>query len=48
MNNTTISLGMPNVFDSEPSFVAGAPTNYDQSLVTIEGRFWYAQLKKRS
>jgi hypothetical protein len=28
--------------------VAGAfGNNYDESLATIRGRFWYAQLKKR-
>jgi outer membrane receptor protein involved in Fe transport len=48
LNNTTISLGMQNVFDSDPPFVAGAFENgYDESLATIKGRFWYAQLKKR-
>jgi outer membrane receptor protein involved in Fe transport len=48
LNNTTISLGMQNVFDSDPPFVAGASENgYDESLATIKGRFWYVQLKKR-
>jgi outer membrane receptor protein involved in Fe transport len=51
LNNTTLSLGMQNVFDFDPPFVAGASsvfgTNYDQSLATIKGRFWYVQLKKR-
>ena len=48
LNNTTISLGIQNVFDSDPPFVAGAiVNNYDQSLATIKGRFWYVQLKKR-
>ena len=48
LNNTTVSLGMQNVFDSDPPFVAGAfGNNYDQSLATIKGRFWYVQLKKR-
>jgi iron complex outermembrane recepter protein len=48
LNNTTITLGMQNVFDSDPPFVAGAFENgYDESLATIKGRFWYAQLKKR-
>jgi len=48
LNNTTFSLGMQNVFDTDPPFVAGAfQNNYDQSLATIRGRFWYAQLKKR-
>ena len=48
LNNTTITLGMQNVFDSDPPFVAGSFENgYDESLATIKGRFWYAQLKKR-
>jgi hypothetical protein len=48
LNNTTISLGMQNVFDQDPPFVAGAFENgYDESLATIKGRFWYVQLKKR-
>jgi iron complex outermembrane receptor protein len=48
LNNTTITLGMQNVLDSDPPFVAGSFENgYDESLATIKGRFWYAQLKKR-
>ena len=48
LNNTTISLGMQNVFDSDPPFAAGAlGYNYDESLATIKGRFCYLQLKKR-
>jgi outer membrane receptor protein involved in Fe transport len=48
LNNTTITLGMQNVFDSDPPFVAGSFENgYDESLATIKGRFWYVQLKKR-
>jgi iron complex outermembrane receptor protein len=48
LNNTTISLGMQNVFDSDPPYVAGAFENgYDESLATIKGRFWYVGLKKR-
>jgi outer membrane receptor protein involved in Fe transport len=48
LNNTTISLGMQNVFDEDPPFVAGAFENgYDEWLATIKGRFWYVQLKKR-
>jgi iron complex outermembrane recepter protein len=48
LNNTTISLGMQNVFDEDPPFVAGAFENgYDESLATIKGRFWYVQLKKK-
>ena len=48
LNNTTITLGMQNVFDADPPFVAGAfGNNYDESLATIKGRFWYVQLRKR-
>jgi len=48
LNNTTITLGMQNVFDSDPPFAAGSGANgYDESLATIKGRFWYVQLKKR-
>jgi hypothetical protein len=48
LNNTTITLGMQNVFDFDPPFVAGSFENgYDESLTTIKGRFWYLQLKKR-
>ena len=48
LNNTTITLGMQNVFDFDPPFVAGSFENgYDESLATIKGRFWYVQLKKR-
>jgi len=48
LNNTTITLGIQNVFDKDPPFVAGAGENgYDESLATIKGRFWYVQLKKR-
>jgi outer membrane receptor protein involved in Fe transport len=48
LNNTTITLGMQNVFDDDPPFVAGSFENgYDESLATIKGRFWYVQLKKR-
>jgi iron complex outermembrane receptor protein len=48
LNNTTITLGMQNVFDTDPSFVAGSFENgYDESLATIKGRFWYLQLRKR-
>ncbi len=48
LNGTTITVGMQNVFDQDPPFVAGAfENNYDESLATIKGRFWYVQLKKR-
>jgi iron complex outermembrane receptor protein len=48
LNNTTVTLGMQNVLDSDPPFVAGSFENgYDESLATIKGRFWYVGLKKR-
>ena len=48
LDNTTISLGMQNVFDQEPPFVAiSFPNGYDTFLVNVKGRFWYVQLKKR-
>jgi iron complex outermembrane receptor protein len=48
LNGTTITLGMNNVFDLDPPFVAGAFENgYDESTFDIKGRFWYVSLKKR-
>ncbi len=48
LNGTTITLGMQNVFDSDPPFAAVAfGEGYDASLATIKGRFCYVQLKKK-
>ena len=55
LSNTTITLGMNNVFDSETPFVAAAPINglagptvggYDAVTTNPKGRFWYLALKK--
>jgi iron complex outermembrane receptor protein len=48
LNNTTVTLGMQNVTDEDPPFVAGSfQSGYDESLANIKGRFWYVGLKKR-
>ncbi len=52
LNDTTITLGMNNVFDQDPPFVKGegftsdTPNGYDQSQANIRGRVWYVALKK--
>jgi iron complex outermembrane recepter protein len=48
LNNTTITLGVNNVFDLAPPFVAGSTENgYDEQTANIKGRTWYVALKKR-
>jgi iron complex outermembrane receptor protein len=48
LKNTTITLGVNNVFDLAPPFVAGAIENgYDQSTANIKGRNYYVALRKR-
>jgi iron complex outermembrane recepter protein len=48
LNNTTITLGVNNVMDLEPPFVAAAFENgYDEATANIRGRTWYVALKKR-
>jgi outer membrane receptor protein involved in Fe transport len=48
LNGTTVTLGMNNVFDLAPPFVAAANENgYDESTANIKGRTWYVALKKR-
>ena len=48
MNGTTVTLGMQNVTDENPPFVAGSFENgYDESLADVRGRFWYVQLVKK-
>jgi outer membrane receptor protein involved in Fe transport len=48
LNQTTLTLGVNNVTDEEPPFVAGAFENgYDEQTATLKGRFWYVAVKKR-
>ena len=48
LNGTSITLGMHNIFDTPPGFVAGSfESNYDESAASAQGRFWYMELKKR-
>ena len=48
LNNTTLTLGMDNVFDEEPPFVAATGENgFDEVTANAKGRFWYVALKKR-
>jgi iron complex outermembrane recepter protein len=48
LNQATLTLGMQNVFDSDPPFVAGdRGNNYDESIADVRGRFWYVQLRTR-
>jgi iron complex outermembrane recepter protein len=48
LNGTTITLGMQNVFDSNPPFVGGGfGYGYDPSLADVKGRFLYVQLTKK-
>ena len=48
LNSTTITLGVNNVFDLAPPFVAGSNENgYDEATANIKGRTWYVALKKR-
>ena len=48
LNGTTVTLGVNNVFDLAPPFVAAANENgYDEQTANIKGRTWYVALKKR-
>ena len=47
LNNTTITLGVNNLMDLAPPFVAGSFENgYDEATANINGRTWYIALKK--
>ena len=48
LNDTTITLGMNNVFDQDPPFVGANNENgYDEWNANIRGRIWYVALTKR-
>ncbi len=48
LNKTTVTLGINNLADEQPPFVAAAIENgYDESTANIRGRTWYVALKKR-
>jgi iron complex outermembrane recepter protein len=48
LSGTTITVGINNVFDQDPPFVASAFENgFDESAFDEKGRFWYVALKKR-
>ncbi len=52
LNNTTLTLGVDNVADLEPPFVAGFAESgdaqgYDESVANDKGRLWYVAIKKR-
>lgn len=48
LNGVTVTVGVNNVFDQPPPFVAGAFENgYDEATANIQGRFCYVSLKKR-
>ena len=50
LDQTTIRIGVNNIFDSPPPFSAGAVgrnDNYDTSLYSIRGRYYYLGLNKK-
>ncbi len=48
LDKTTVTLGIDNVTDEQPPFVAAAFENgFDEVTANARGRFWYAALKKR-
>jgi iron complex outermembrane receptor protein len=47
LNNTTITLGINNVFDQDPPFATPGESNYDEWDHNIRGRIWYVAVKKR-
>jgi len=48
LNNTTLTLGVNNVMDLQPPFVAASFENgFDESTANPKGRQWYVAIKKR-
>ena len=49
LDRTSIRIGINNIFDEPPPFVAGAVNgdNYDTSLATLRGRYYYVGLDKK-
>ena len=48
LNNTTITLGVDNVFDNDPPLVLAAFENgFDEQTANPKGRLWYVGIKKR-
>jgi iron complex outermembrane recepter protein len=48
LNNMTLTVGVDNVTDEQPPFVAAAFENgYDQQTASAKGRLWYVGIKKR-
>lgn len=48
LDNTSIRVGVNNIFDEPPPFNAGAfNDNYDTSLYSLRGRFYYIDLSKK-
>ncbi len=51
LNNMTLTVGVDNVFDLLPPFVAGNiegdPQGYDASQANDKGRLWFVAIKKR-
>jgi iron complex outermembrane recepter protein len=48
LNNVTITLGVDNVVDAAPPFVAAAnESGFDEQTANLKGRLWYIGVKKR-
>ena len=49
LDQTTVRIGISNIFDEPPPFNAGAPAgdNYDTSLGSLRGRYYYVGLNKK-